>query len=560
MKKSVYDKRIPVKILFLLGALLGAVSFLGVYGIKILDCTNTGWLFYGDNDLRQHYIAWCNYRQDPWHFPIGLIDSLSAPYSMSVMYTDSIPAFAVLFKLFRSILPVTFQYFGLFGIMSFMLMGGLSAVLISRFVDNPIICVLGSEFYTLSFTVIHRMYYHTALAAQWIIILALLLWTCDTKINGNIRKSLAWGAMGFLCVAIHPYYLPMVGMILAALMISQFCVEYSREHNVIKSAFVPVAECAAFCVCGLINMWILGAFYGEADGYAGGLGTFNANLNTFVNPLDHGVIMPELPVYNFFQYEGFGYLGFGIILLFVAIVAVLIYSAVRHIQLQKIDSSRLTIGLVCAVFAASCLLATMPLISVNEHKIVWFPYPGVVEKVLGIFRSNGRFIWVAMYILITVAICVTANMFKRYRNVAVVMIMAALVFQLYDGSKEYRNRYDYYTQEYPIATMWDTPQLSELIKDKDEFIFLYLDNDITLYTAYYGYLHNMKQNNYYYARGIDGQIQSTIDDYMFELYDGFVRENAVYIIKQDMYEDNRELYDSLGVTGVCVDGHVIFIK
>ena len=65
-----------------------------------------------------------------WHFPVGLIDTLSYPTSVSVIYTDSIPLVALIFKLFRNILPLRFQYFGMFGLFSFMLMGGISSQLI----------------------------------------------------------------------------------------------------------------------------------------------------------------------------------------------------------------------------------------------------------------------------------------------------------------------------------------------------------------------------------------------------------------------------------------------
>ena len=71
--------RIPAKFLFLICAVIGALCFIGIYGIRVLDFTNVGWLFDNDHDLRQHFIGWCRYRTDPWHFPIGLIDSLSYP-------------------------------------------------------------------------------------------------------------------------------------------------------------------------------------------------------------------------------------------------------------------------------------------------------------------------------------------------------------------------------------------------------------------------------------------------------------------------------------------------
>ncbi len=135
-------KRIPAKFLFLLCAAVGALCFIGIYSVRVLDFTNTGWLFNNDHDLRQHYIGWCAFRSDPWRFPFGLIDSLSYPDSMSVIYTDSIPLFAVIFKIFAPYLPETFQYFGLFGLLSFMLMGGLAGILLRRFIGDDFLCVI----------------------------------------------------------------------------------------------------------------------------------------------------------------------------------------------------------------------------------------------------------------------------------------------------------------------------------------------------------------------------------------------------------------------------------
>lgn len=560
MTKFLSNNKNYMKILFLLGAMLGAVSFCVVYGVKVLDFSNTGWLFYGDNDLRQHYIAWCNYRKDPWHFPIGLVDSLSYPYSMSIIYTDSIPVFAVIFKIFSGVLPETFQYFGLFGIMSFMLMGGLSAILLARFIDNPVVCVIGSEFYIMSFTVIQRMYYHTALAAQWIIVLAMILWVYDAMLADTYKKVLSWGFMGFLCVAIHSYFLPMVGMILAALMVSQYFNTYSIDKNIKQAIKIPVLEFISFCVAGLVNLWILGGFYGESSGYAGGLGSFNANLNTFINPLDHGRMLKRLPEYYDFQYEGFGYLGVGIIFLFIIVAAGMIARMINRVPEEAFHSTPLYGRLAICVVACSILSATLPLISINDKKIIWIPYPNIVERILGIFRSNGRFIWVAVYILMTAAISFMAYTFRQYRYTAIVIMLMAIILQLYDGTNMYSARHQYYTMEYPVFTMWDDPELSSLAEGKKEFIFLYNDNDVTLYTAYYGYLHDMHQNNYYYARGIDEQINTKIDEYMHELKNGHIRDDAVYVVKVEDYFNNQDFYDSLPMRSVNKYDHVIFAK
>ena len=60
------------------------------------------------------------------------------------------------------------------------------------------------------------------------------------------------------------------------------------------------------------------------------------------------------------------------------------------------------------------------------------PYPRLVERILSIFRSNGRLIWPAMYVLITAAISFTAYTFRRYRQVAVIVLVGALMLQICD--------------------------------------------------------------------------------------------------------------------------------
>ncbi len=544
------NKRIPAKYLFLICAAIGAVCFIGIYGVRILDFTNTGWLFDNDHDLRQHYIGWCAYRNAPWDFPVGLSDALSYPNSMSVIYTDSIPIFAVLFKLIRSALPVTFQYFGLFGILSFALMGGFASLLLRRFIQADSLCMIGSVFFICSSTVIQRMYYHTALGAQWIIIAALVLWVYNDLIVSDEKRIIYWGLAGFVCVGIHSYFLPMVGMILAANIVTQL---------VNRSGFyAPVMELLAFCCIGLLTLYILGGFYGVSSATGFGLGTFTSNLNTFINPWEIGQFLPRLPLQNDFQYEGMAYLGAGILLLFVIVAAGMVFRAVRHIPEEAFHSKAVYGRVTIALTAVSFVCAVVPNVCYNDRQIVWIPYPEAVERILGIFRSNGRLIWPAMYVLMTAAISFTAYTFRRYQKIAVVVIAAALVLQIADCSRAFSKRYELYTSEHPIETLWDSPEASEFVKGKKEFIFLYTENDITMPTAYYGYLHGMKQNNFYFARDVEDKISDVIRMYYAELDAGSVRDDAVYIVREEEYDNNSAYYDGLDASIMHLSDHVIF--
>lgn len=84
--------------IMLLSGLIGAILFMLIYGVKILNPTYEDWLFEG-GDLTQHYLGWIFYRRSDWHFPLGLIDNILGNIKISVMYTDSLPLFAIFFKL-----------------------------------------------------------------------------------------------------------------------------------------------------------------------------------------------------------------------------------------------------------------------------------------------------------------------------------------------------------------------------------------------------------------------------------------------------------------------------
>ena len=75
---------------------------------------------------------------------------------------------------------------------------------------------LGSLFFIMSPIVIFRMYYHTALAAHWLILMAIYLCAIHKEQYRDIVKtSIQWGVLGILIGSIHLYFVPMCGVLLA---------------------------------------------------------------------------------------------------------------------------------------------------------------------------------------------------------------------------------------------------------------------------------------------------------------------------------------------------------
>lgn len=130
---------------YMIVSMIAIIGFVYIYGVHVLNPTYTDWLIKDAHyDLSQHYLGWKAYRNGDWTFPIGNTDYLLYPSKTSVIFTDSIPCLAVLFKLLSPVLPEEFQYFGLWGIMCFVLQAVFSARIINRFTNSRIVIVLTS--------------------------------------------------------------------------------------------------------------------------------------------------------------------------------------------------------------------------------------------------------------------------------------------------------------------------------------------------------------------------------------------------------------------------------
>ncbi|MCR4807904.1 MAG: DUF6311 domain-containing protein [Lachnospiraceae bacterium] len=539
MKSSSYHRN--KVILFLAGCALGAACFLWVYGAKILNPVYDAWLFNADMDLKQHYIGFCHYRTSAWRFPLGLIDTLSHPTSVSVIYTDSIPLFALLFKFFSGVLPLHFQYFGIFGLMSFMLMGGISSLLIFRLISKDdgknqlILSAALSIIYILSFTVLQRMFYHTALGAQWIIVLAIYIWMCREDM-GRLKAFVIYCLMAVLCVGIHTYYVPMIASLLLGASL-EVCI---RDKGRIKGEIVNLA---GFCISGILTIYVLGGFYGVSEAYGWGIGTFTANLNTFINPLYGSIILKPMKLFYDFQYEGYSYLGIGI--LAACICAIIYYGRkIKETGLRTYLQSHTRFTLILIILVVDSALAILPTIAFSDFRILGFNYPGILNKIFGIFRSNGRFIWVPEYLIFTGTLIGTFRFFgeifenkEKGEKLVFKIMLLFLVFQVLDADRTIEDKQGYFLSDQVHGNLWAYAPIDVGGGKYSEFVFLYNDNDIIMDTAFYAYLNGMTLNNYYYARNIDDEVNANIEGWKKQLAEGIVRDDVIYICRKDESEE-----------------------
>ena len=113
------------------GLLIGLAFAAYLYGWGILDVRNVGWLL-DVSDTTIHFLGWDFFRHDQWRWPLGLNPTFGYVTGNSIVFSDSLPLLALVFKAFRALLPDPFQYDGLILYGDFMLNGCFAALLAYR--------------------------------------------------------------------------------------------------------------------------------------------------------------------------------------------------------------------------------------------------------------------------------------------------------------------------------------------------------------------------------------------------------------------------------------------
>lgn len=375
----------------LAGAAVGVLFFLFLYGVRVLDPTNADWILNSGADPSQHYLGWALYRGSDIRLPyLGMSYNTVYPYRTSVLYSDSIPLLALLFRPLAGQLSPVFQYLGWWGLGCFAVQGLLAQKIVwtiagaeARGAGVRLGTVAAAVLALLYPVLTIRMFAHTALAANWLILLGLWLWLCCR--GGTGKSCLWWGLAGILCVGIHQYYLPMLGICAVGYAV----VRLLRRDSPV-AALLPIAS---FCGCALAELFVLGAFSGNFAGTGAG-GWF-----TGADPLN--LVVPGL--YSGWEVDIF--VGWGIMLALVLAVFFGIVQAVRcRVGLRQALRRRLpwlvsgaVIGLL-SLFAASSNTFVVGSVTLGT-----LPLPDALYQLWHTFACCGRIGWVAGYLLLVAA-------------------------------------------------------------------------------------------------------------------------------------------------------------
>ena len=532
--ESIKDKRLDV---IFFGGVLGIVTFISVYGIHVLDFQNDGWLSFAP-DLQQNYLGWVFYRNSDWKFPIGLFDTLSFPNNMSIIYTDSIPLLAVIFKLFSKWLPETFQYMGLWGCICFALQGSFGVIISMQFFKKRLPCFLAGSLFVFSPILFYKMFRHTALSSHFLILAALALWIYKNRFKKFKQQVICWCVISILASSIHIYLLAMCSGIFCGYLLDEFF----DTKEIKKVIFFLISY---FGSAAIVIFFILGGGAGVAS-KNNGLGYLSSNLNSLINSTNFSSIN-VLPLATSGQYEGYGYLGAGIaLMLFVALFLGILLTIKRKVRLNKHKFIYLT------VISIFFLVALSPVITLNEKTIIKIPLPQILFDVLSIFRASGRFIWPVAYMLIIIGIFIFSKFYNKiFTNLFLLFILCIQIIEINPYIFNVCPRITHYIKD--DYTPLRSPVWKEIAEKCNHIIFLdntfsILNDTITLYSyADYARQNKMTLNKFYFAREPENMINPLNND--------LTESDSLYVL-----DGNLMAFKNSNLHFYYIDGQIIGLK
>ena len=451
---------------------IGAAAFFLIYGTDSLSVTSDKWILNGyiEEDIIQHYTGWMAFRDSPFSFPLGLAENLGYPEGVVISFTDSLPLVSLFFKCFSGLLPETFQFFGWYTLLCFILQGVFAGLLAGLFTRKPWGIYGTCMLFVFSPILVERAFRHTALASQWLLLFALYLYFRQRKQGG-----LPWGflALQVLCIGIHPYFVPMVCGILGAWLLERL-LPGGRERgeawgdtgnkampedkgtktgtNVRVGGTLPGRmECLFFFLGNLLVLgitgYVLGIFGSGVSGSAGGFGYYSMNLNALWNPVSLGVehwsaVLPALGQ-RAGNYDGFNYLGIGVLLFGILGLLGRLGHLLRKHRLGAFCRSYIGLLLFCGFCA---LFAWSHVVSFGERELFTIPLPEAVQRVCSVFRASGRLFWPVYELLFLVASLTAIRLPGRFGRkpelpVGRAALLVLVLLQLLDLSPALRQKH-----------------------------------------------------------------------------------------------------------------------
>lgn len=421
---------------FTIGALIGFLFFALFYGLAIVNPTYTDWIFQSiTHDTAQHFIGWEFFRADSTG---GIVNGLAYPEGLPITFTDAIPLLAFPFNWLAGVLPENFQYFGLWALSCYILMGGLAAMLVrkiwvklfakkhdQKLLWQILFIAAGALLFVVTPMLIARTLYHAALAAHWLILLGILLVWNAPKFKKNWSFLLAWSSLLIAAVLIHPYFMPMLG---AMLIISTLRVtsdfKWKSWISILVKIMVPVVAMA-------FVFWLVGGFALGSGAEIRDLSEKGFNLLSFANPSGFSALIPGFPNASSSP-ETLMWLGLGIwsMIFFVAYRLRGHYKKLWRRNIDRFRAHTLRNSLMLVVCVGLLIFAIGIRVDLGPITLFSYSVPQKIYDIWSAFRAAAREAWPFYYVVILLAIFAFSKVLANKRCSAAIIASSLAVLSL----------------------------------------------------------------------------------------------------------------------------------
>ncbi len=391
--------------------ILGGLFFWLRFRLGIVNPARTDWLL-GRADSAFHYLGWTFFRSESWRWPLGSMETYMAPNGTTVGLTDSLPLFALPFKVLSFLLPATFQYAGLWLLLCHVLMG-IFAVRVAGLFFRSVF----SRFFAAGILILCPAFLlrdgHVALTAHWVLLAALWLYLKPAPAGRKWGPTVHWLILVSMVALIHPY---LAVMVFGFLMSDQIKRRWVKNEASSMTALLTMTGGAAV----MLILWYLAGFFRFGQLPIGNFTLdvqYTNSLNAVWNSQGRSLLLPGLPLGSGDAFEGFNYFGAGGLL--AALAAVLLGGG------RKLSSR---------------MVRHWPLILVL---VVWGlfslgPRAGFGEQ---LFRAQARFLWPLYYCLVVAGLAVISRSVRpRLPLVLTALLLAVQIVDLaplFDRKTEY---------------------------------------------------------------------------------------------------------------------------
>lgn len=449
---------------------IGFFIFLSIYGWTSLNVQNDAWIMagYDEVDIKQHYAGWLAFRNAKWTFPLGMAEDMAVGTGTIISFTDSIPWMAIFFKLFRNLLPETFQYFGLYTALCYILQAIAAFKILYGRTKGLFYSYTGTLLFCFAPILMERAFRHTALGSQWLILFSIYLYLRHRR--KTERKTYIWYLLlEILAIGIHPYFLPMVASF------SLLCVVEDFRHENWKSGFIFGGQLTFTYLTGCL----LGVLGQGISASRKGFGYYSMNLNALYNPTSCGGYnwssILKVHEQTLGNYDGFNYLGFGVLLSIVLLLALMLLTNQYGIVFECLRRS----WPVCVMTVFLTLFAVSNVVTYNGRELFTIPLPQYILKLCGIFRASSRLFYPVYYLLYLFLLFQWWDMTVKYKKYHIYMIVLFCVYvQVFDLQYTIVKKHQDMIENAEYVSILDESTLNKEIRSCEA---LFLEEDVDVY-------------------------------------------------------------------------------